>query len=129
MSLHFSAPAKQLLLALDAARAATPAAPSLTAYAGVKLDVNERLLTITGADGDVQIEALVHLASAATPGSVLVAPGPLAALLRGSLFCRLGRLYRFALLRGFAGGRILGEILGITLREAERQRRCGRRKK
>jgi DNA polymerase-3 subunit beta len=83
MSLRFSAPVRQLLAALDTARAATPAAPSLTAYAGVKIHAKDRLVTVTGADGDVQIEALLHLATPAGEGSVLVAPGPLAALLRG----------------------------------------------
>jgi DNA polymerase-3 subunit beta len=82
MPLSFSASARALLAALDAARAATPSAPSLTAYAGVLLQAEGKLLTITGADGEVQIEALVHLAEPAASGSVLIAPAPLAALLR-----------------------------------------------
>lgn len=84
MSLRFTTTAKELLTALDSARSATPSAPTLTAYAGVRLEVADRLLTLTGADGEIQIEALVRLDPSLehADGAVLVAPGPFATLLR-----------------------------------------------
>ncbi len=84
VTLRFTTTAKELLAALDSARSATPTAPTLTAYAGVRLEVADHVLTVTGADGEIQIEALVRLdpSLAHQNGSVLVAPGPLATLLR-----------------------------------------------
>jgi DNA polymerase III sliding clamp (beta) subunit (PCNA family) len=66
---------------LETARGATPSAPSLTAYAGVLFQVSNGSLTITGADGEVQIEAVLVVDNA-VDGDVLIAPGPLAGLLR-----------------------------------------------
>ena len=77
----FSLPAGTFLTALETARAATPTAPSLTAYAGVLIQARPTGLTITGADGDFSIESAVA-AEVSEQGSVLLAPAPLLVLLR-----------------------------------------------
>ncbi len=81
MALRFTTTAKVLQQALDTARNATPTAPSLTAYAGVLFQVDNSKLKLTGADGEVQIEVVITVADS-EDGDVLIAPGPLAGLLR-----------------------------------------------
>ncbi len=79
--MKFSTTTGKLLAALDTARSATPAAPSLTAYAGVSILTHTDFVSVTGADGDVAIErtASAHIE---VPGGVLLAPGPIVGLLR-----------------------------------------------
>lgn len=79
--MKFSTTSGQLLAALDTARSATPAAPSLTAYAGVSILTHTDYISITGADGDVAIERTAK-ARIELPGGVLLAPGPIVGLLR-----------------------------------------------
>jgi DNA polymerase-3 subunit beta len=80
-AVKFSISAGAFLTALDTARAATPSAPSLTAYAGVLIQAHATTVTITGADGDFSIESTTS-AQVDEPGSVLLSPAPLLGLLR-----------------------------------------------
>lgn len=78
--LSFSAPAGLLRDALSRASHVTPATPSIAAYGGVHLEIDDHHAKITGADGETSITAELDVEMAA-PGKVLLPPRPLATFL------------------------------------------------
>lgn len=62
--------------ALVTASHATPSNPSLIAYSGVLLLVNDATASLVGSDGETTISAQLDVEEP-SPGQVLVAPGPL----------------------------------------------------
>lgn len=82
MSAHlsFSAPAGSLRDALGRASHVTPATPSIAAYGGVHLELDDHRAKITGADGETSVTAEIDVEMSA-PGKVLLPPKPFATLL------------------------------------------------